>query len=58
MIGERVQEGVLKDIRFIPDQIMYDTLSEGKRRNNNTQSKINGAAPSLDLLVHVGQNTI
>ena len=26
---------VLEDIRFMSDQIMYDTLSEGKRNDNN-----------------------
>ena len=26
--------GVLEDIRFMSDQSMYDTLSEGKRNNN------------------------
>ena len=26
--------GVLEDIRFMSNQIMYDTLSEGKRNNN------------------------
>ena len=32
-VGENT--GVLEDIRFTSDQIMYDTLSEGKRNNNN-----------------------
>ena len=33
----RENTGVLEDIRFMSDQIMlpYDTLSEGKRNNNN-----------------------
>ena len=31
----RENTGVLEDIRFTSDQIMYDTLSEGKRNNNN-----------------------
>ena len=31
----RDNSGVLEDIRFITDQIMYDTLSEGKRNNSN-----------------------
>ena len=31
----RENTGVLEDIRFLSDQIMYDTLSEGKRNNSN-----------------------
>ena len=31
----RDKTGVLEDIRFMPDPIMYDTLSEGKRNKNN-----------------------
>ena len=31
----RENPGVLEDIRFMSDQIMYDTLSEGKTNNNN-----------------------
>ena len=34
-IDRRENTGVLEDIRFTSDQIMYDTLSEGKRNNNN-----------------------
>ena len=30
----RENTGVLEDIRFMSDQIMYDTLSEGKRSKN------------------------
>ena len=30
----RENTGVLEDIRFMSDQIMYDTLSEGKRNND------------------------
>ena len=31
---KRENTGVLEDIRFMSDQIMYDTLSEGKRSKN------------------------
>ena len=37
---ERENTGVLEDIRFISDQIMYDTLSEGKRNNNGTSYRV------------------
>ena len=38
--NRRDNTGVLEDIRFISDQIMYDTLSEGKRNTViiNTQA--------------------
>ena len=31
----RDNTGVLEDIRFVSDQIMHDTLSEGKRNNSS-----------------------
>ena len=34
----RENTGVLEDIRFMSDQIMYDTLSKGKRNNDNVRS--------------------
>ena len=35
--GKRENKGVLliEDARFMSDQIMYNTLSEGKRNKNN-----------------------
>ena len=35
----RENTGVLEDIRFMSDQIMYDTLSEGKINNIRTYYK-------------------
>ena len=46
VIGENT--GVLEDIRFISDQIMYDTLSEGKRKNNKKEGSISNPTPSPD----------
>ena len=34
--NRRDNTGVLEDIRFISDHIMDDTLSEGKRNNNDS----------------------
>ena len=31
----RENTGVLEDTRFLSDQTMHDTLSEGKRNHNN-----------------------
>ena len=36
VIGERIQGYYVEDIQFMSDQIMYDTLSEGKTNNNST----------------------
>ena len=43
--NRRENSGVLEDIRFMSDQIMYDTLSEGKKNNHNrtTSSSIRTA---------------
>ena len=37
----RDNTGVLEDIRFLSNQITYDTLSEGKRNNNNNNNNNN-----------------
>ena len=37
----RENTGVLEDIQFMSDQIMYDTLSEGKINTSNNNRSIN-----------------
>ena len=41
----RENTGVLEHIRFMSDQIMYDTLSEGKRNNIMYEHPYNIAEP-------------
>ena len=36
----REKTGVLEDIQFMSDQIMYDTLSEGKRKKINNRREL------------------
>ena len=38
-IDRRENTGVLEDIRFMSDQIVHDTLSEGKINNNDNVGK-------------------